>query len=145
MIKVHPELASIIAAFHSIHPVTIHVEQTKEGFEPISMYFPPIAGFGDNDTNTSYVEVRTLSVKVFDLNNHNAMEEARKIVQAIQKQRNMIPLVDEAGNPTKGFIRFGRLDIRESNYNTAIVVLNWTSRYNYFREPYIPLEYIIMK
>lgn len=138
------ELGSIMKSVYDIHSVKVYAENTKEGFERPSLYFPPASTVSGNDTVSTYQQTHVVNVKIFDHDSHAANEQAERIVHALKVKKGLIPLINDDESVSDDFIRLIRVESRISDHGVAILVLAWTSRYYYERETFPSLESIGM-
>lgn len=120
--------------FYKVFPVKIYELEVPQNFEVPSIYFPPPRVFDGNDTNQTYVKTYSLSVKLFHRDSKQAYKEAETISDAINSNRNIVPLLDPDGSKTGDYLRISRVEVRIADSGVATIALTWDSRYFYERE-----------
>jgi len=138
----NPEIGSIMGFFHKLFPVKMYELEVPTDFEKPSLYFPPPHVFDGNDTNQTYMKTYNLLVKLFHHDSKQAYKEAEGISDAINSNRNVIPLLNEDGSKTGDFVRFSRIEVRIADSGVATIVLTWDSRYYYEKAEWKSLEYV---
>lgn len=107
-----------------------------EGFMVPSIYFPEpeVASYGD--TFTSFRYEYSWYVKVFSNNDQQAHNIALKIIDAIVSNRNLIPLVDETGEPLPYGVRIKNPEMKniEDSPSAVQLYIRWQSSRPYCSE-----------
>lgn len=141
----NPEVGSIMGFFYKLFPVKIYELEVPENFEIPAMYFPPPQTFDGNDTNQTYLKTYNLSVKLFHHDSKQAHSKAEFIADAINSNRNVIPLLNEEGAKTGDYMRISRVETRVADSGVATINLTWDSRYYYEKEKAKSLGFVDFK
>lgn len=131
------QVASIAKRMFDISGIQkIYFDEVEEGFKRPSLYFPPVEQTVTGDTLTTFAYDNAMFVKVFDKTTKLVMEKANQITHAILSNRNLIPIVDEIGQPTGDKFRLRDTSYRAIDIGTAQLYIRWKSSYPYTTTTY---------
>ncbi|MCC8136257.1 MAG: hypothetical protein LIO40_06270 [Ruminococcus sp.] len=129
------EIASIMAfALKYADNPRPYYYNVPESFQYPAMYFPQPEISTGGETFRTYAMRYAWYIKIFCDTTENAYEQAWKVLTALKRQRNLVPLIDEDGEYIAGCGNKLRLDdpsIKTIDTGAAQITLTWTSRRPY--------------
>ncbi len=129
------EVASIAKKMYDITGIQdIYFDEVREGFKRPSLYFPAPEQEPAADTLSSFAYDNAMYVKVFGDTTKAAMEIAQQVIHEVSRRRNLIPVVDDDGEPTGKRFRLSSISSKAIEVGTAQVYVRWKSVYDYAGE-----------
>ena len=106
-----------------------YYDEVSEGFLLPAIYFPSPEIESDGDTLQTYVLTYTWFINIFHVDKPSAHGAALSVLNGIRKARNLIPLIDSAGNMTDdGFrIKDPSVKILDLSHAAAQLSITWNS------------------
>ena len=105
-----------------------------EDFITPAIFFPQPEIRSDGDTFSTYALEFSWFVKIFGKNTTQAQGLAFAALTALQRMKNVVPLIGEDGEPTGRTFRLHDPSIRAVDDGAAQLTLRWDSRRPYYRE-----------
>jgi hypothetical protein len=131
------EVAAIAAFFNEKEPdLTIYFDVMPEGMRVPCIYFPSPSVTDGDYTSTHYKKTYVLPVKVFHINQHEAVNLAERLADYIRRKRRFVPLRDPEGNIVNKFIFIRSINTRltdsgDENISVALLSLEWETAYRF--------------
>ncbi len=129
------EKASIMTfALKNADNPTPYYYDVPEDFKYPAMYFPQPEILTAGETFRTYAMKYAWYINIFHKTTESAYELAYKVLTALKKSRNLVPLIDEEGSEIEGSKRYLRLDdpsISVADVGVAQLSIKWTSRRPY--------------
>lgn len=138
------EVGSILKYFYDLFPNQVYTDELPQGFKKPSLYFPPVQATDAGDTNMTFLKAYTLNVKLFHDNSRTANAEAERIADTLRRERSVLPIMSEDGQPSGEYLRINRIETRVGESGIAFIILSWNSRYHYTQEKAPSLEFVEM-
>lgn len=110
--------------------------ELPEGAATPSVYFPPPEVEGNQFSVSTYENLFTVFIKIFDRTSMESYNLASKIVKSIQSRRKRIPLYDEEGKLTGKNFRIIRLNARNIDAGVTQIQISWKTHTAYDEETY---------
>lgn len=129
------EIAALVH-FMKLLGVQHYFEELPEGFATPSVYFPPPEVDGNQFSLSTYENLFTVFIKVFDRTSMESYNLASKIVKSIQSRRKRIPLYDENGKLTGKNFRIIKLNARNIDTGVTQIQISWKTHDAYNEETY---------
>lgn len=128
----------IAALVHFLEPLNLkhYFGELPKGFATPSVYFPPPEIDGDQFSVSTYENLFTVYIKVFDRTSMDSFNLASKIVKSIQSRRKRIPLYDEDGKLTGKNFRIIKLNARNIDAGVTQIQISWKTHTAYDEETY---------
>lgn len=132
---IEQETASVINfVLSAVGQVNPYYYRVPESFIVPAVYFPqPILG-SHGDTLATYALDYSMYIGFFCSTEEEANALARRTLERIRRKRNLIPLIDEAGNHTGSGLRIQDPTMESVDDGWAQLTIKWTSRRPYDRE-----------
>lgn len=129
----------IAALVHFLEPLKLkhYFGELPKGFATPSVYFPPPEIDGDQFSVSTYENLFTVYIKVFDRTSMDSFNLASKIVKSIQSRRKRIPLYDEKGKLTGKNFLIIKLNARNIDTGVTQIHISWKTHTAYDEETYI--------
>ncbi len=129
------ELASIIKYTLDNSGVSApYYYSVPEGFIVPAVYFPAPEITSRGETFSTYALEYVWFIKFFHSTTQDAYALALKVLTALKKQRNLVPLLNEDGSKTGEYLRLNDPSVKAVDTGVAQLALTWTSRRPYDRE-----------
>lgn len=119
------EKGSIIKFFQTINPGKIYIEEVPKDFVTPSMYFPIPLLDTSRDSFSSYNKDCQMFVKIFEETKLDAATKGEKIIDEINKNRNIIRLYTPDGKETDRSIKISKVNGRIIDDGVYQIELNW--------------------
>lgn len=129
------EIAALVHFLEPLH-LKLYFGELPQGFAIPSAYFPPPEVEGGQFSVSTYENVFTVFVKVFDRTSLESYDMASRIVKAIQSRRKLIPLYDEEGKLTGKNFRIIELGAKNIDAGITQVHMSWKTHAAYDQETY---------
>lgn len=128
----------IAALVRFIEPMGIqpYFGELPEGVATPSVYFPPPEVDGNQFSVSTYENLFTVFIKIFDRTSMESYNLASKIVKSIQSRRKRIPLYDEDGKLTGKNFRIIKLNARNIDAGVTQIQISWKTHTAYDEETY---------
>lgn len=121
------EKGSIIKFFQTVNPGKIYIEEVPKDFVTPSMYFPPPFLDTSRSSFSSYQKDYQMFVKVFEETKLAAAAKGEKIIDELNKNRNIIKLYDVDGNLTNESIKISKVNGKIIDDGAYQIEINWKS------------------
>ncbi len=126
------EIASIIAfALHHADNPSPYYYDVPECFQYPAMYFPQPEIITGGETFRTYWMRYAWYINVMCATTEDAHEKAWKVLTALKKRRNLVPLIGEDGKPDGKGLRLYDPTIQPIDTGVVQISLEWTSRRPY--------------
>ncbi|TCX51930.1 MULTISPECIES: hypothetical protein [unclassified Dehalobacter] len=126
------ELASIAKKMYDITSIQdIYFDEVTEDFKVPSLYFPPVEQEPLGDTLSTFAYDNAVYIKVYGATTKAAMAIAEQIIHVISCGRNLIPVVDEEGDPTGQKFRLRGISYKAIEVGAAQLYVRWESVWSY--------------
>lgn len=128
----------IAALVHFMEPLGVkpYFGELSDGFATPSVYFPPPELDGNQFSVSTYENLFTVFIKVFERTSMESYDLASKIVKSIQSRRKRIPLYDEDGKLTGKNFRIIKLNARNIDAGVTQIQISWKTHTAYDEETY---------
>lgn len=128
----------IAALVHFMEPMGVkpYFGELPDGFATPSVYFPPPELDGNPFSVSTYENLFTVFIKVFERTSMESYDLASKIVKSIQSRRKRIPLYDEDGKLTGKNFRIIKLNARNIDAGVTQIQISWKTHTAYDEETY---------
>lgn len=128
----------IAALVHFLEPLNLkhYFGELPKGFATPSVYFPPPEIDGDQFSVSTYENLFTVYIKVFDRTSMDSFNLASQIVKSIQSRRKRIPLYDEKGKLTGKNFLIVKLNARNIDTGVTQIHISWNTHTAYDEETY---------
>lgn len=127
------EIAALYYFIAGILNLPAYFDEVPEDMDIPCVFYPvPHQKNGSFSTN-AYSTTFTLYAKVMDINNVSAGWKSSQIVQAIGKNRNKIPLVNEKGKQTGKNFRIDSVEATKADEGVWQIEISWR-RYTKFTD-----------
>ncbi len=128
----------IAALVHFLEPLKLkhYFGELPKGFATPSVYFPPPEIDGDQFSVSTYENLFTVYIKVFDRTSMDSFNLASQIVKSIQSRRKRIPLYDEKGKLTGKNFLIVKLNARNIDTGVTQIHISWNTHTAYDEETY---------
>lgn len=128
----------IAALVHFMKPLDMKVYfgELPDGFATPSVYFPPPEVDGNQFSVSTYENLFTVFIKIFDRTSMESFNLASKLVKDIQSRRKKIPLYDENGELTGKNFRIIKLNARNIDAGVTQIQISWKTHTAYDEETY---------
>ena len=110
--------------------------ELPEGAATPSVYFPPPEVDGNQFSVSTYENLFTVFIKIFDRASMESYNLASQIVKSIQSRRKRIPLYDENGKLTGKNFRIIKLNARNIDAGVTQIQISWKTHTAYDEETY---------
>ena len=129
------EIASLV---HFMKPLNLktYFRELPNDFATPSVYFPPPEVDGNQFSVSTYENLFTVFIKIFDRTSMESFNVASKLVKAIQSRRKRIPLYDENGKLTGKNFRVIKLNARNIDTGVTQLQISWKTHTTYDDETY---------
>ena len=129
----------IAALAHFMEPLNLtpYFGDLPDGFATPSVYFPTPEVDGGQFSLSTYENLFTVFIKIFDSTSMESYNLASKLVKSIQSQRKRIPLYDENGKLTGKNFRIIKLNARNIDNGVTQVHISWKTHTAYEEDTYI--------
>ncbi|MBP2635553.1 MAG: hypothetical protein H6Q72_1460 [Firmicutes bacterium] len=132
---IQDEISSIAKFCYDKNPVKIYFDRIPQNMIVPCMYFPEPVVVSSADTICAYLNVYQLFIKAFALKTQDAHRAAHTIAEAIRKSRGVIPVINQDGTQSGGFMQINMdIETKPLDEGVAQLSLKWKSRYWYERE-----------
>lgn len=129
------EIASIITfALHYADNPSPYYNNVPQNFNYPAMFFPQPEIVTAGDTFSTYAMRYAWYINTFCVKTEEAFELAWKVLTAIKRKRNLIPLIGDNGEPDGTGLRLDDPSIKPIEAGVVQLTLSWTSRRPYDRE-----------
>ena len=126
------EIASIMAfALHYADNPSPYYYDVPENFRYPAMYFPQPEIDTGGETMRTYAMRYSWYINIFCATTEDAFALAWKVLTALKKKRNLVPLLNEDGSRAKGWLRLNDPSAKVIDTGVAQLTLSWTSRRPY--------------
>lgn len=129
------EIAALVRFMEPLG-VKPYFEELPDGFATPSVYFPPPEVDGNQFSVSTYENLFTVFIKIFDRTSMESYNLASKIVKSIQSRRKRIPLYDEDGKLTGKNFRIIKLNARNIDAGVTQIQISWKTHFAYDEETY---------
>lgn len=128
----------IAALVHFMEPLNLetYFGELPDGFATPSVYFPSPEVDGNQFSVSTYENLFTVFIKIFDRTSMESFNLASKLVKAIQSRRKRIPLYDENGKLTGKNFRVIKLNARNIDTGVTQLHISWKTHTAYDEETY---------
>ncbi len=130
------EIASL-AHFMKPLNLTHYFGELPEGLATPSVYFPSPEVEGDEFSVSTYENLFSVFIKIFDRTSMESYSLASKLVKSIQSRRKRIPLYDENGKLTGKNFQIIKLNARNIDVGVTQIHISWKTHTAYDEETYI--------
>lgn len=110
--------------------------ELPEGAATPSVYFPPPEVDGNQFSVSTFENLFTVFIKIFDRTSMESYNLASKIVKSIQSRRKQIPLYDKDGKLTGKNLRIIKLNARNIDAGVTQIQISWKTHTAYDEETY---------
>lgn len=125
-------MASIIAfTLNAAGNPSPYYHEVTEGFLIPAAYFPMPMIDSAGDTFMTHALDYAWYVKFFAKTTPLAQRMGQDALTLVRRKRNLIPLVDENGEITQGFVRLADPRLKKIDMGVAELTLRWTERQPY--------------
>ncbi len=130
--ELEQEVASIIAAAQRVAgDIAYYYWNIPENFHFPALFFPQPEITTGGDTFRTYASEYAWYIKVFAKTTEQAHSIALKILTALKRARNYVPLIDADGKPTGKKLRLKDPSLKGLEEGVEQVLIEWTSRRPY--------------
>jgi len=136
-VSLHPEVNAIIDFLYHRFNAKIYADEVPSNFKAPAYYIPPMSTFGGSGTVSTYEKSYTLNLKLFHESQRMAVNAAELLHDQCERERMLMPMYDQNGEPTNDYVRLKRIDVRAGDGASAVMVFTWTSSYFYRKADYI--------
>lgn len=126
------EVASIIAFVQdSAGHLNPYYWDVPEDFERPAIYFPQPEITTGGDTLGTYASEYAWYINIFADTTEEAHDIARRVLTALKRARNYVPLLNEDGEATGKKLRLKDPGLKRGDTGVAQLTIEWTSRRSY--------------
>lgn len=126
------EIASIMAfALENADNPSPYYWNVPEKFRYPAMYFPQPEIDTGGETMRTYSMRYSWYINIFCATTENAYALAWKVLTALKRKRNLVPLLNEDGSKSGRKLRLNDPSVKTIDNGTAQLSLSWTSRRPY--------------
>ncbi len=126
-----------------------YFQEMPEDFVLPSVYFPMPQLMIENNTVSSFKRRYSAYIKIFGEDSKSAQNEsysiASKIVTAIAKGKNNIPILDIEGENTNSWVKIRKLNLKKIDNNTHQIKITWDTHDEYFVDDSQKIQFISFK
>lgn len=129
------EIASLV---HFMEPMNLthYFGELPDGFATPSVYFPPPEVDGNQFSVSTYENLFSVFIKIFDKTSMESFNIASELVKTIQSKRKRIPLYDKNGKLTGKNFQIIKLNARNIDAGVTQVHISWKTHTAYDEETY---------
>ncbi|MBC1209472.1 hypothetical protein HB815_00895 [Listeria booriae] len=129
---------SVKAGKEKAPKLKVYTASVPASFATPSIYFPQPSVSGRTASLTSFVNTYTWNVKIFHFDKLDAFNLAEHIKRYFDKKRLIIPVLGEDGEESGYYMRLSKVDIRDGDEYSKVIVFAWDS-YDRYEQPDKPL------
>ena len=129
------EIASLV---HFMEPLNLipYFEELPADFATPSVYFPVPEVDGEQFSLSTYENIFTVFIKIFDRTSMESFSLASKLLNSIQSRKKRIPLYDENGELTGKNFLIIKLNARNIDTGVTQIQISWKTHTAYDTETY---------
>ncbi len=119
------EVAAIYYFIQEIIGIKYYFDEVPKDFLVPCVFYPTPTFETDSFSTSSFSTTFTMYAKVIDISNVSAAWKASEIIQAVCKNRNKIPLVNESGKKTGKNFRIDNLISKKIDEGVVQIAFTW--------------------